>query len=480
VTSDEQSVERLRDYLRNLKPEARATLLGQLERSLLGGDENAGNEFVLHELRRTIRDASQRVPRIGDAARLFFTPFEPFLFNGRPDHKRIGRVARAALEPLWKWIGRDLMPAEAKALSTDINRALASGDRNRAEQVLRALHDRTILHLRDLLATVGTDERARRRLAIQVGTPRAIADVTTMLRILELRDVLADLTKRLPSTMRPFEREVVDQVRSQLDAAASPKALEGAAASKSDVILLGLVVVLNRLPSVWQLIRLATRAAGSDEAARIAESPYGVAVTIVLSELENTVDEMRVDFKAGRPITSMLKLLHDAARGLRSEIDLSADSAWSRQLTAIRSEVSNLLRTEINLTPGLARRLLRPRPASEVTPGALVSPADVDEVAARLDFVSACRHYAGELALSEVTLRAYSELSTYLETGTKVLVESLRHAGEAERPYRQSQVEAAIRLCRTLFGSDYAGLMAKAADVAVQAAGSSERAVARA
>jgi hypothetical protein len=81
--------------------------------------------------------------------------------------------------------------------------------------------------------------------------------------------------------------------------------------------------------------------------------------------------------------------------------------------------------------------------------------------------------------LSEVTLRAYSELSTYLETGTKVLVDSLRHAGEADRPFRQSQVEAAIRLCRTLFGSDYAGLMAKAADVAVQAGGS-ERAAVRA
>jgi hypothetical protein len=470
VTSDEQSVERLRDYLRSLKPEARATLLAQLERSLLGGGEDAGNEFVLQELRRTIRDASQRVPRIGDAARLFFTPFEPFLFNGRVDHRRIGRVARASLEPMWKWIGRDLMPAEAKALSTDINRALGAGDRSRAEQVLRTLHDRAVLHLRDLLASVGTDERARRRLAIQVGTPRAIADVTTMLRILELRDVLADLTRRLPSNMRPFEREVVDQVKSQLDAAALSKSLESSTASKSDVILLGLVVVLNRLPSVWQLIRVATRAIGSDEPARIAETPYGVAVTIVLSELENTVDEMRAEFKAGRPITSLLKLLHDAARGLRSEIDLSGDSSWSRQLSALRSDVSNLLKTEIDLTPGLVRRLLRPRPLSEIPPGSEVSPSDVDEVVTRLEFVSACRHYAGELALSEVTLRAHSELSTYLETGSKVLVDSLRQAGEADRPFRQSQVEAAIRLCRMQFGSDYAGLLAKAADVAAHAA----------
>jgi hypothetical protein len=46
----------------------------------------------------------------------------------------------------------------------------------------------------------------------------------------------------------------------------------------------------------------------------------------------------------------------------------------------------------------------------------------------------------------------------------------LRHAGDADRKFRQSQVDAAIRLCRTLFGNDYAGTLAKAADVAAQAA----------
>ena len=66
MTSDGQSVERLRDYLRTLKPEARAMLVTELERGMLRGDEAAGNEFVLQELRRTIRAAGQAVPRIGD------------------------------------------------------------------------------------------------------------------------------------------------------------------------------------------------------------------------------------------------------------------------------------------------------------------------------------------------------------------------------------------------------------------------------
>ena len=125
MTSDGQAVERLRDYLRTLKPEARAMLVAELERGLLRGDEAAGSELILQELRRAIRAAGQPVARIGDAARLFFAPLEPFLIDDAADHKRLGRIARVSLEPIWDWIGRDLMPAEAKALSEDINRALA-------------------------------------------------------------------------------------------------------------------------------------------------------------------------------------------------------------------------------------------------------------------------------------------------------------------------------------------------------------------
>src|SRR5579862_6502399 len=470
MTSDGQSVERLREYLRNLKPEARSMLVQELERGLLRGDDNPGNQFVLDELRRAIRVEAQPVSRIGDAARMFFTPFEPFLFDGPADHKRIGRIARISLDPLWQWIGRDLIPAEAKALSDDINRALLAEDKTKAEQVVRALHDRAVLRMRDTLAPVDKEERAQRRLAIQVGTPRAIEDVTTLLHVLEIRDVLADLAKRLPANIRVFEREVVKQAKVHLDTASSAKTLGAAAARKNDVVRYGLIMLMNRMAAPWQLIRLATRAADSDDTARVAETPYAVAVTLVLGEVEATIGDLRKEFKAGHSVTSILKELHDAARVMRTEIDLSADSAWSRQLAAIRGDVSNLLKPEIDVTPGRVRRLLRPPPAKDIAPRSTIDSGDVNEVEARVEFVSACRTYAGELALSEVTLRAYTELTQYLESSTKVLLDSLRHAGDTDRLFRQSQVDAAIRLCRTMFGNDYAGTLAKAADVAAQAA----------
>ena len=49
---------------------------------------------------------------------------------------------------------------------------------------------------------------------------------------------------------------------------------------------------------------------------------------------------LKADLKGGRnlAVTSLLKCIHDAVRGARSELDLVVDSPWGRQLAAIRSE----------------------------------------------------------------------------------------------------------------------------------------------
>jgi len=469
MTSDGQAVERLRDYLRTLTPAARAMLVVELERALLRGEESAGNDLVLQELRRAIRAGTKRVSRIGDAARLFFVPTEPFLVDAPGDHRRAGRLARTSLEPIWEWISRDLMPAETKALSEDINRALLAGDRSKADQLMRELHDRAVQRMKEVVAAAGTDEKAQRKLAVQVGTSRVLEDILALLVILESRDVLGEVSRRLPLHIRVLDRDQVDAVKVQLDAAAG-KSPEQSSARKAEILLYGLVMVINRLAVPWQLIRVATRAADSDDTTRIAATPYAPAVTIALSELESTVSELRTELKAGRPVTSMIKELHGGARGLRTELDLSIESPWSRHLAAIRSEVSTMLKPEIESTPGRVRRLLRPRPAKEIAPGSVLDSVDVDETEAGVELLVACRNYAGELALSEVTTRSSSDLTQYLEASTKALLDSLRRAEETDRPFRQSQIDAAIRFCRPLFGAEYAGLLAKAADVAAQSA----------
>ena len=231
--------------------------------------------------------------------------------------------------------------------------------------------------------------------------------------------------------------------------------LESPIGRHRDVFLYALLLVMSRLGAPWQLIRLAIQAAGSDAAARIAETPFAVAVEIVLTDVARMIAALRDSVKAGRgaEVAGHLKDVHDAVRGLRTELDFSSDSGWSRQLAAFRSEVSKLLQAEIENLPGQVRRVLRPRPAKETGPMRRSTQA----TSTRSRQARARREPAATIRrarLQRGDAAVHSDLQNYFDSGTQVLIDRLRTSPPAERSFRQSQVDAAVRFCATLFGAD--------------------------
>jgi hypothetical protein len=453
------TIERLRQYLREVPPPARSLLIGELERSLLRGDEVAGADLVLQELRHVVREQREGAPRISNSARLFFKPLEPFLVDDRGDHTHPGRIARCALEMLWAWIRRDLLPEDGKILADEVSDALLAGDAPIAQHITRAFQDRIVAVLEGRLEFAAYDEKSRRRILEQVVTQRPSEDALTLKCVLKGRDTLANLAAHLPLRIGNLANGLLDECK---------VLIENASARDGDLFLYALLTVMSRLAAPWQLIRLGVKAAGSDTAARVAETDYGVAVTIVLAELERMVGELRNDLRSGRgvAVAALLKTIHDTARGLRTELALPVDSTWGRALAALRAQIADLLRSEIDSMPGRVRRLLRPRPSTEIRPNSLLDPDEVAETEALVEFVGACRLFASELAINEMTQRAFSELQQYLDCGMQALLDGLRHAGTGDRSFRQSQVDAAVRYCAKVFGPEYASLLDKTAEVA--------------
>src|SRR4029078_2032275 len=162
------AAERLRAYLRELKPGAQALLVAELERGLLLGAAPPGSEIVLHELRHSSREPISKSARFDHPARLFFRPVEPFLVDDVPDHKHRARIARFTLEPLWLWITNTLMPGDSAIYIEQIELALHADDPATAEEHSRALQDRVAQRLDQVLQ--GSDDKERRRLSAQLGT----------------------------------------------------------------------------------------------------------------------------------------------------------------------------------------------------------------------------------------------------------------------------------------------------------------------
>ena len=457
------SNERLREYLAQLPPQSQALLMREFERAIERGEDATVATFVLEELRKIVRGTDEPTrPRTDDPARLLFRPLEPFLIEGNFP-RRPGQIRRASLLPVWQWLIREGAADPARDFEAALNANRDSEKSAALEVAVRTFQRAAADAIGKLLAD------GDRRLLARVGGPEVLEDLLPVGAILQAREAMETLNGRLPTHFRIFgEAQVGSAVA----------ALNVPALQTTQLLPFAMSMVMQRLSAPWQVIRLAIKIAASDDEIRVAATPYGVAVTIALHDLSYVAAVLRTDIRRGQfdNVAEHLKTLHDGVRGLRTELDLRQDSVWGRQLTSIRAEISNSLQSEIDSVPGRVRRILRQRPDKDISVGSKVDSSEVDETAALIDFVAVCRTYASELAINEVTLRTYSDLQQYVEKSTEALVQSLRSADSKTRPYRQSQVQAAVRFCEVLFGHDYASLMSRAADNAMTGERKSARA----
>jgi hypothetical protein len=457
------SNERLREYLAQLPPQSQALLMREFERAIERGQDAVVANFVLEELRKIVRGTDEPTrPRTDDPARLVFRPLEPFLVEGNFP-RRPGQLRRASLLPMWQWLIRDGAPDQAREFEAALDRARDTETSSALETAVRTFQRAAAEAITKLIAD--GDRRAMAR----VGGPDVLEDLLPIGSILQAREAMDTLNGRMPTHFRLFAESQIASVGA---------ALNVPSLQTPQLLPFALSLVMQRLSAPWQIIRLAIKMAASDDEIRVAATPYGVAVTIALHELSYLAAVLRTDIRRGQfdNVSELLKTLHDGVRGLRTELDLRNDSTWGKQLTSIRAEISNALQSEIDSVPGRVRRILRQRADKDISIGSRIDSSEVDETVALIDFVAVCRTYASELAINEVTLRTYSDLQQYVEQSTEALVQSLRSGDPKTRPYRQMQVQAAIRFCEVLFGHDYASLMSRAADNAVTGERKSSRA----
>ena len=373
--------EQLRDFLRPLKPEVRAHLVTELERSLLRGDEIPGCQLVLNELRHMIRQSGDPLPRVGNPQRLFFRTFEPFLVDDARGHKQGNYIARSSLTPLWNWICEKLVPADAPAFRRLASTALLAGYADKAEGLTREFQNQALKRMQETLATARGDEDTGRRLAGEIGTPRGVEDLKVMIDILKARDAIGSLR--------------------------------------------------------------------------------------ALAEIERVIDRIQAD-PEDPAIGAMLKKIPNFARGLPARLDVPADSPWGRQLTAIRSELSDRLRTEIASLPDRVLLLLDPRPAKKISSDSVLDRREVAEMEAMVEFARTCGVYAAQLHLQQTIWKTFESLRNYLKTVRPALLDGLRSAGKTERNFRHSQLAAAVRICAKVIDGDYAAQLAKEAGLSVE------------
>ncbi|MGB9118737.1 hypothetical protein [Bradyrhizobium sp.] len=346
--------DRLQEYLQRLSPPTRSNLLTELERLELCGAEIPGSAFITEKLRAEFRTNGQTQKRTSSPARYFFLPLEPMLVDGAPEHANSGRIQRGSLAAIWEWISRDLLPTMARDFTSQMTDLIAADKQREARQAASTFQTKVVKSLENIIGSPDSVAQIRNRLATYTASKTAYDDLTKMLGVLRAREALAKFNDALPAKINKFEDAQVAKV-TQL--------LEGFAKDHPEQIPFALTLVAGRLKTNWQLIRLATKAAPSKNAADIAATPYAAAVSMVLDRLEDQRATLRFALKNERILVAreILAFVYDTEYALRVRIDLLDQSDWGRRLDELMAAIAALVDAEVSRFPEKVGHILGSR-----------------------------------------------------------------------------------------------------------------------
>ena len=336
--------DRIQEFLQRLSPLTRNCLLTELERLETCEGEMPGTAEVLAKLRAEFRKDGSTQNRGGNASRYFFAPLEPLLVDGAPEHDNLGRIQRGSLAPIWEWISRDLLPTMARDYIKKIDELMLANNQNEARRVAATFQIKVVKYLESTLGSPEGAEQTRKKLAAYTASRAAYGDLTKILAALRVRDALAKFNETLPHEIRKFDDARVAKITRLLDAFRKTHAQD---------IPFALALVARRLKTPWQLMRLATKAAASKNAADVAITPYAIAVSMVLDRLEDQRSALRVALRNNRVLVSkeILTDIYDTEYALQVRIDQLDQSDWGSRLEGLMTSIATLVEAEVARFP---------------------------------------------------------------------------------------------------------------------------------
>ena len=353
MTRNDTPAESLKGYLRQLSPQTRSRLLAEVERLRQSGEDVPGGDLLLAALRAEFRQDGRAFERLDQPARHFFRPLEPYLTDRPSERAHAGLISRTSLPAIWDWIGRDLMASMVRDYLSGMKKLIATGSQHEIEQTAQGFQNKAVKYLEGALKSTSGLEHARKRLVACGAAEACLDDLTKMLKALRAREALAQFAQALPAKIDKLDGARLEKTRTTLDKLAEKNA---------ETVPFALVLVGQRLAVPWQLMRLATKAVETKDAAEIAKTPYAIAIGMVLDQLEDQVEVLHAALTAEHlpRAKELLVGIYDVEYQLGVRIDFG-DTPWGRQFDTIMARVERYLNMELTTLPSGLRHVLGSR-----------------------------------------------------------------------------------------------------------------------
>jgi hypothetical protein len=194
----------------------------------------------------------------------------------------------------------------------------------------------------------------RAKLATYTAARSTYGDLVKIMIALRAREAIAKFNKALPERFIKFDNGEVAKMTALLTAFAK---------NNADALPFAIALIGRRLKTPWHLIRLATKAAASKNAADVAATPYAIAVSMVLDRIDDGRSALRIALKQNRVLIArdLLSEIYDTEYALKVRIDHFEESEWGVRLQASMDAISELVAAEVSRFPAQVGHVLGSR-----------------------------------------------------------------------------------------------------------------------
>ncbi len=462
----QENLNRLGRFLAQIPESTVGTLITAIEIDRL---KNAGRGLPHNELlgllRPRLSHSAMQVARIPSPQRLFCDPFEDLIYSGRNPTKHRGRIVRGSLNPVWDWLGEDLIPAKRSELEGAIADRILAGDDDRMYASSAELHSVSGDVLWETLKSVDLSAKSYKEISRRLGDERTLEDARDIAIALRAAPQLEEIRRQFPRPLIKLDNEGIYQTERQY------RSLREGVPEATSLLF---SVLMSRMQEPWKVISIAREMGvisgdGNDPTGEF-QSVVDALVSDA-SELSEYIKSYDIQASDLDRLVDGIDEFQRLSSGLGDELESSSNSAYGKSVRTQQNQVAGVMESLLERTPekisgaipmrkigGFAGRGTS-RPDLSQWPQENAVKRAVDHAV----FLDGLRFVATKAAFGTVYRDVIDSMEDTIVRYSENIVNEIRATEGEEREKAEAYLDVAVQLTRHILGETEANLLKRRA-----------------
>lgn len=448
----------LQDFLARLPSLAAVRLARAVEIDRLAGGTILPHALILDALRPSLPERGARTPT---PLRLFCRPFEDLLVQNGAKEKQRGRIPRASIVAVWRWLSHTLTPEAVAVYCSEVKTLSLAGRLEEAQERAITFWGYISKEIRHAIA------KDRRSVRAALQDDSVVADAEEIALLLTVGREIVEIQTLLPKPVPQLTEELLAALRDIHDRVA---------AGAPDAACYVACIAMNRLEHPWEALKLPQRIVHQTQDTLISSTDMGLVGDLLFANIESHGNAVRA---ARHPVFDVDEVVRHLAEFTElsscivREIDMRRDGKWGKRLLKDRAAVAETMDGFMERAPREVAAMLPFQKSGAFGGGPKFAdfsrPANEEMTDRGMRYgklVAACALYATNGSFGAAHRQAHDEISQHLRSYNEDLIREMRSAEGERHAVVERQFELAAALTRLFFSAeeeDYLRRRAKAA-----------------